>query len=247
MEFKISEENKHKIGIYCIKNKINNKTYIGSTGNSFYNRYHQHLSDYKKGKHNGVALKRAFDKYGIVNFEFYIEYICNAQELIEKEQYFINKGVDYNCSLTAGSLLGLKHNENSRTRIVKGGEHHSSKCVYKFDLHGNYIKKYDSVIEAKSDNNIKSSSNITQCCNGTVFSAGGFRWSYTYDVVLREKREGGKIKVALKKDYLYFEFSSQKEASTYIESLGFKCNQSRIHRSMQKTAEKVYGFEIIKL
>lgn len=50
MKFNIEKENLNKTGVYKITNLINGKFYIGSTSNSFYNRYHQHLSDYKAGK-----------------------------------------------------------------------------------------------------------------------------------------------------------------------------------------------------
>ena len=68
MKLNIEKEDWTKTGVYKITNLINNKFYIGSTSNSFYNRYHQHISDYKLDKKSIKILYRAFDKYGFENF-----------------------------------------------------------------------------------------------------------------------------------------------------------------------------------
>ena len=132
MEFKIKKEFWRKTGVYCIKNKINNKFYIGSTSVNFRHRYLQYKSAFKKGIRNQPILYKAFDKYGFENFEFNIICICLKEDCIKMEQLYIDKGTDYNSCLVAGSLLGFKHSENSKTRTITGGRHHCSKPVYKF-------------------------------------------------------------------------------------------------------------------
>lgn len=179
MEFKVSKEDKNKTGVYCITNKINNKIYIGSTSTSFYLRYHQHKSDYFIGKKGIRILYRAFDKYGITNFVFKIVEITTKENCIKREQYYINKGTDYNCAKVAGSLLGLKHHANAKTRTIIKGEHHCAVSVDKYSLDGKYIETFTSIIGACEATGIKSKSNIVQCCKGNVFSARKFRWSYT--------------------------------------------------------------------
>lgn len=73
--------------IYLIKNKINNKTYIGQTIRSFRDR----IRDYEKGFCNEY-LKNAFKKYGWDNFEFsIIDTANNLEELNEKEVLYIHK------------------------------------------------------------------------------------------------------------------------------------------------------------
>lgn len=246
MQFNISNQDKDKIGVYCITNSKNGKIYIGSTGNSFYNRFHQHLSDYKNGKHNGVILKRAFDAHGIENFIFSIICICDERDRLTMEQFYIDKGVDYNCAMIAGSLLGLKHSNTSKTRTIIGGLHHTSKDVYQFDLDGKFIKKHTSIIEAlKKINKTKNgSSHITQVCIGKTFSAFGYRWSFSEILIDRKKRVG--MRISIEKGCTYKEFDSQVEAANYIKTLGFKANQGRITRAIFKK-ERVYGFIINKI
>lgn len=48
--------------------------------------------------------------------------------------------------------------------------------VIKFDLYGNFIKKYNSIKEAKREN--KKCSKISDCCLGKRKTAGGYIWKY---------------------------------------------------------------------
>lgn len=247
MVFKVSKDDRYKTGVYCIKNTLNNKIYIGSTSNNFYNRYHQHISDYKVGKREIRILYRAFDKYGIENFEFTIICICSKSDCIKMEQFYINNGTDYNCSMVAGSLLGMKHLPTSKTRTVIGGLHHCSKPIYQFKKNGDFVKKHNSMIEAvKTLSKTKNAtSHLTQCCLGKVFSCYSYRWSFTEKIVDRVNRLG-KCKVLIDNGDYKMQFDSQVEASEYIKSLGFKCWQGRIARGI-KFKEKVYGFSIKKI
>lgn len=178
MIFKVKKENWRKTGVYCVTNLINNKIYIGSTSTNFRQRFLQHKSDYKKKKQKIPILHKAFDKYGYRNFAFSIMFICPKKDCIKMEQFYIDKGVDYNACLIAGSLLGFKHSEDSKTRTVIKGKHHCATKVDMYSLNGEFIKSFDSMTDAQECMGIKSKSNISQCCKGKVFSAGGFRWSY---------------------------------------------------------------------
>ena len=247
MKLNIEKENLNKTGVYKITNLINGKFYIGSTSNSFYNRYHQHLSDYKAGKTSIKVLYRAIDKYGIENFEFTIVHICNKDECINFEQLYIDQGTDYNCCPIAGSMLGYKHPDDSKTKTIIGGLHHSSKIVYQFNKTGEFIKKFESIIDALKElgKDKNGTSHITQACIGEVYSAFGFRWSFTEELIKRDNRLG-KCKIMIEKDGIEMQFKSQIDAAAYITSLGFKCNQSRISNSF-KRGDKVYGFKISKV
>ena len=59
-----------KYGIYGIRNKINNKIYIGKTMQSFGDRWDCHRAMLNGGYHDNKHLQRAWDKYGKNNFEF---------------------------------------------------------------------------------------------------------------------------------------------------------------------------------
>lgn len=58
------------ISIYAIKNKINNKMYIGKT-NNFQRRKENHINALKNKWHHNGALQKDFNEYGEKNFEFY--------------------------------------------------------------------------------------------------------------------------------------------------------------------------------
>lgn len=248
MKLNIEKEDWTKTGVYKITNLINNKFYIGSTSNSFYNRYHQHISDYKLDKKSIKILYRAFDKYGFENFEFTILHICEKEECIKYEQQYIDLGTDYNCCPTAGSMLGYKHPEDSKTKTQIGELHHCAKKLYQFNKDGSFIKEYGSIIDALKELNKDKSgtSHITQCCLGEVYSAFGFRWSFAPELINRETRVGGRCKISIEKDGAELQFKSQVDAALYIESLGFKCNQGRISNSLRR-GDKIHGFKINKI
>jgi group I intron endonuclease len=55
--------------IYCFKNLINNKVYIGKTVNDPQKRYYQHLH---KHINDGTVFHNALKKYGYKEFMFYV-------------------------------------------------------------------------------------------------------------------------------------------------------------------------------
>lgn len=78
--------------IYCIKNKINGKCYIGKTTKSIEERFKEHCLDSKRARYEIRPLYRAFNKYGIENFEISLLCECNnVDELSQKEIYYINE------------------------------------------------------------------------------------------------------------------------------------------------------------
>lgn len=69
------ENNSQIIGVYCIKNKINNKVYIGESIN-IPNRWEKHLNKLNNKTHGNYALQSDYLKYSYENFEFTVlEYI----------------------------------------------------------------------------------------------------------------------------------------------------------------------------
>lgn len=246
MVFNVSKEDKYKTGVYVIRNMLNKKIYVGSTSNNFYTRFHQHKSGYLNNNHQGVILKKAFEKYGFENFIFEILCVCEKEECIKMEQWYIDKGVDYNCALIAGSLLGYSHPSGSKTRTIVGGLHHGAVKVFRFSLLGEYVDNFPSISEAISFLKVsrKGLSHITQACKGITYSAFGFRWSFTPNIINRPPRINRRKCIVINNGEITKEFSGQYEAANFIKSLGFKCNQARISRSILKTGEKVYGFTI---
>ena len=76
-------------GIYCIKNIINDKRYIGQSKDCV-ERKTQHFSILKLGKHYNKYLQSDWNTYGENNFEFTILEKCQKEKLDELEKNILN-------------------------------------------------------------------------------------------------------------------------------------------------------------
>lgn len=125
-------------GIYIIKNKINEKIYIGSSFN-INNRFKQHKYLLMNNKHKNKYLQNAWNKYGEYNFEFSIikETVLDRNSLLKLEQDYIdviNKKLIYNLTFIAKG----------------GGSDILKKECYVLNLDGVIIYKCESINKALS-------------------------------------------------------------------------------------------------
>ena len=105
-------ENKNKSGIYRWINKENGNSYIGSAVDlrkRFYLYYNlEHISKVK------MLICRALLKYGYSNFSLEILEYCKPDNVIEREQYYLDLlKPEYNILKTAGSCFGYRHREET--------------------------------------------------------------------------------------------------------------------------------------
>ena len=108
-----------KSGVYKITNKINNKIYVGSSVN-IKARWDDHIKMLTNSRHHNKHLQSSFNKHKLENFDFIILEICNKEELIIKEQFYIDTlKPEYNILKTAGSRLGQKHSDESKAKMSK--------------------------------------------------------------------------------------------------------------------------------
>jgi group I intron endonuclease len=77
-------------GIYKIVNVKTNKIYIGSSVN-IKNREKRHFWMLRKNIHDNEYLQNSYNKYGKDFFEFETIELCPFDDLILKENYYINK------------------------------------------------------------------------------------------------------------------------------------------------------------
>nr|YP_009744343.1 GIY-YIG endonuclease [Xylaria hypoxylon]QIE13211.1 GIY-YIG endonuclease [Xylaria hypoxylon] len=116
---RIFSDNKGKAAIYRWINKINSKTYVGSSVNlaaRFYLYYSlKQLNSQKTAIHNALL------KYGHKNFKLEIlEYCVEGANPVEREQYFLDiLKPEYNICKIANSPLGVKRNKMFSIKLSK--------------------------------------------------------------------------------------------------------------------------------
>ncbi len=104
--------------VYMIKNCINGNIYIGSTI-SFKYRVRVHICKLRKNTHVNKHLQSAWNKFGELNFQFFIiEYTNNT---LKSEQWWIeNLKPEYNIANIAGApMLGKNHSIETKNKISK--------------------------------------------------------------------------------------------------------------------------------
>ncbi len=77
--------------IYCIKNNINEKCYVGKTLKSPEERFSEHLYDAQKPTEENRPLYRAIKKYGKDNFSLHVLEECTDGLASEREIWYIKK------------------------------------------------------------------------------------------------------------------------------------------------------------
>ncbi len=105
-------------GIYLVKNRINNKIYVGQSID-IKRRITQHL---KQTIAVGI-LHNAISRYGAENFEISILEECSPDQLDTQEEYWIatlnatDRNIGYNICSKGGSRKGTTVSEESRARM----------------------------------------------------------------------------------------------------------------------------------
>ncbi len=114
--------------IYIIKNKINNKVYIGKTIKTIDERKKEHLSSKFEQTHS--LIHRAIEKYGADNFEFSIIKEClDNKELNEAEKFYIKEFNSIECGYNISSggdggdnISNHPNNKEIRLKISKASK-----------------------------------------------------------------------------------------------------------------------------
>lgn len=115
-----------KSGIYKILSKVNNRFYIGSSKN-IEKRWKRHLSNLRNNNHVNQHLQRCYNKYGKDNFIFEIIELCDEEELLIREQYYLDylkpyeKGFNIGKSSSGGDNLSNNPNREEIIEKIKKG------------------------------------------------------------------------------------------------------------------------------
>lgn len=114
-------------GVYIIKNKINNKVYIGSSIH-IPKRWKEHIRHLDSNEHTNQYLQNSWNQNGKDNFEFLIAEECDIENLLIVEQKWLDTTKSYepengyNICQYAGNTLGRFHTEEARKKISEN--HH---------------------------------------------------------------------------------------------------------------------------
>ena len=110
-------------GVYCWRNNINGKVYVGQAAITFRHRRLAHLRSLRKNVSKSIILQHAWNKYGENAFEWSVLWKCIPEDCNKWEQWWIDylKAVDrehgYNMCPVAGSKLGVKMTAAHKAKI----------------------------------------------------------------------------------------------------------------------------------
>ena len=155
----INKRDLNKCGIYCIRNIVNNKVYIGKSKN-IYTRMMQHVYNLQvKSKDENRHLIHAWHKYGKENFEYFVlEYLPVDDQLVaDRELYWMEQ---YN---STNRKFGYNLRKDSKTKMIV---HEETKDLLRESVKGENNPNYN---HKWSDEQKKRMSEIKKQCykNGT--------------------------------------------------------------------------------
>lgn len=220
-------ENFNVSGIYCIKNKINNYKYIGSS-NNILRRLKEHRSRILNNSHCNDYLSRSVLKYEFKNFEVDILAKCPLNYLINLEQWFINNlNPEYNISLSANIPAFSKESINKRSIKLM-------KKFYQYDLNGNFIAEHKGFKITGNKMGIHYQG-IIQCCNKKILKSGGYQWRYEkYNKIksLKFKSLGKKVLVTKdsKINFINGKAVITPEYKNTFDSIGEACKKLNLNK-----------------
>lgn len=192
-------------GIYKITNIINNKFYIGSCSSKtyLYERLIHHRDDLINNKHHNKYLQNSFNKYGIKNFYYEIIEICNKENCINKEQYWINLlKPHYNFLKIAGSSLGTRCKQETKQKISEANKKFWENSDNREKMITAFLKRPKKVKKEKVKKETHGSCkkvidlNTNKTYNSVIELSKELNITYTYLIaILNNKRTSSKINI----------------------------------------------------
>ena len=140
--------------VYCVKNIVTNKLYIGQTTRTPTLRWKQHIKDSKK---RDCYFHRAINKYGKDNFILSVLYTSQDKDLKQVKDQLNKMEIYYVEKLNTFNPSGY----NS----TRGGEGNLGTPCVLYDYDGNLLCEFLSVTDAGDKLNF-SVTTIWHCCNG---------------------------------------------------------------------------------
>ena len=174
-----SKTNLYEGYIYCIRNTVNNKSYVGQTSKTIHSRWCEHVWD-AFNRNDNVILHASIRKYGVENFDVFCVDTVTAKTYEDIHSALDEKEIYYISALNTLNPNGYNMNSGGYNTCEN-----TMKKVYQFSMDGAFLNMYDSLADAERDTKIPHSC-ISRACysmdpdkRNSRKSAGGFLWSYT--------------------------------------------------------------------
>lgn len=220
--------------IYQIKCLSNNKIYVGSSKN-YKNRWITHKRNLNNNKHINKHLQAAWNKYGKLNFIFEIIELCEINNLLDRETYWINKLNSFNREFGFNMSHYSHYYDVSKEYVVISpeGKEFNVKNLEKFCI----------------ENNLEKSS-LHKVANGELYQSKGWYCRHikdTHEDWLKKRKRSHKHGHGWKGGY---KITYKDGRVFYTKSLnGFarenNYSQGTLHKVMTGLQRTVYG--IIKI
>lgn len=185
-------------GVYAIRNKITGQTYIGSTGETFKQRWGEHLENLVYKTHTNYLLLDSWREYGYEKFEFVIlkpiTYECDREHIYRLEQQYIDQYLIDNIELFNIILNTIKPKEDERLLHLKAKERFKELFVATFPDNELDVAYIDEIVDSNTDTIEK----MMECVEGitlmeyegvllfisqNIANRGKVRWSYdSFDI-----------------------------------------------------------------
>lgn len=245
-------------GIYCIKNTINNKYYIGQAI-KLQKRLKAHWNNWQRPECEHIVLYKAFKKYGIENFEVTILKTFHDSlgwrtkiQLDELEKRYIKEYDSYNNGYNStlggdGGVLGYKHTEETKQHLK---EIRIKQELDKLEDSNNWIKAknvelnseliFHNIKEASENTKIKDYT-IRKCINKKQVLANKIWIFAKYNEEFPEIPEFGTYEFDDFKNTQFKELSSKEEILDYIKE-NPSCTYGEISQNYNLCKKTFYNY-----
>ena len=140
----------------CFNNSINNLMWCTHKENMNWGTRNERISKVNKGK---IIPKNIREKISKSN---------KGKKISDEQKEYLRK-----------IRTGIKLTEEHKKKISISNKGKTAKKVNQYDLQGNFIKKWDCIMDFyKSINKSEKSSSVSSCCSGKYKTAFGYKWKY---------------------------------------------------------------------
>lgn len=171
-------------GVYIIKHNQSDKVYVGSSLD-LYSRIRVHKTKLKNGTHINLKLRNFCSKYGFEGFEFSVLELCDKNNILEREQYWMDYYKSYDSGFNISKTSSYPYKDLTQEQIEERKDRISKKRgrgVFVYD-NKQLMLYFNSISECSRKLNINCS-HIHNCCSNKEYNK-----KYKFNFVESSKEE----------------------------------------------------------